>query len=287
MCFSSWMRNWTSTRFPRSWAQHRPTPPRFRPQLEVLEGRDVPSTLTVTNNLDNGAVGSLRYEIGVAQSGDTIVFDNSLKGTTITVGSTLDINKSLAIEGLGAKNLAISGGNQSASTGYWRVFEVDRWDAFGQRVQATLSGMTIENGIAATGNVAFYGQADGQGGGILNLGTLTLSGCTATGNNGSDGGGGIANEIGGTLTISGSTVSGNFAAYDGGGIYNDGTLTLSGSTVTKNSTGYGEQGGGIYNDYSGVLTILSSTVNGNKPDDLYNLGSWSADKSSKIGKVGP
>src|SRR5262249_18748319 len=53
----------------------------FRPRLEVLEGREVPSTLTVTNNLDNGSVGSLRYETGIAQSGDTIVFARGVTGS--------------------------------------------------------------------------------------------------------------------------------------------------------------------------------------------------------------
>src|SRR6516162_1208819 len=61
-------------------------PPRFRPQLEVLEDRWMPSTLTVTNNLDNGSVGSLRYEIGQAKKGDTIVFAPSLNGQTILLG---------------------------------------------------------------------------------------------------------------------------------------------------------------------------------------------------------
>src|SRR5262249_60961658 len=60
---------------------------RFRPQLEVLEGRDVPSTLTVTNNLDftiyGEPPGSLRYEIEMAAPRDTIVFDPSPNGTTI------------------------------------------------------------------------------------------------------------------------------------------------------------------------------------------------------------
>jgi hypothetical protein len=60
--------------------------PRIRPQLEVLEDRDVPSTLTVTNNLDSGA-GSLRAQIGAAQPGDTLNFAPSLNGQTITLTS--------------------------------------------------------------------------------------------------------------------------------------------------------------------------------------------------------
>src|SRR5262249_952225 len=46
----------------------------FRPRLEALEDRWLPSTLTVLNNLDSGP-GSLRADIAAAQSGDTIVFD--------------------------------------------------------------------------------------------------------------------------------------------------------------------------------------------------------------------
>src|SRR6266487_1364136 len=84
----------------------------FRPRLEVLEDRWMPSILTVTNNLDTDRFtppipGSLRYEIGVAQSGDTIVFSQSLKGQTLTLnGEELYIDKSLDIDGLGSKNLA-------------------------------------------------------------------------------------------------------------------------------------------------------------------------------------
>src|SRR5262249_16503059 len=97
----SWLRNRTSLRSARRRVIAGTTVPRFRPRLEVLEGRDVPSTLTVTNNLDapSAPVGSLRYEIAAAQSGDTIVFDNSLKGRTIALtGGELLVNKSLNIQ---------------------------------------------------------------------------------------------------------------------------------------------------------------------------------------------
>ena len=61
----------------------------FRPTLEAMEDRWVPSTLTVLNNLDSGA-GSLRAAINTANidnNGDHILFDHSLSGQTIKLTS--------------------------------------------------------------------------------------------------------------------------------------------------------------------------------------------------------
>jgi hypothetical protein len=80
---------------------------RVRPRLEFLEDRRLPSTLTVTNNLDSGS-GSLRADIAAAQSGDTINFDPSLNGQTITLNSELFIGgpiHNLTIQGPGAGQL--------------------------------------------------------------------------------------------------------------------------------------------------------------------------------------
>src|SRR5262249_51851104 len=149
----------------RSTPARRPAP-RFRLQLETLEGRDVPSTLTVTNNLDSGA-GSLRAEIAAARSKDTIVFAPSVDGATITLSSgQLEISKNVTIQGPGAGLLTVSGDLHS------RVFQVDN------KVTVTLSGMTISNGHAG-----FVGTVyNNDGGGILNLGTLTISSCILSGN---------------------------------------------------------------------------------------------------------
>src|SRR5215471_3298642 len=155
MSFFSWLRNRASLWSPQTRTQHRPAGPRFRPQLEALEDRWLPSTLTVLNNLDNGA-GSLRYEIGKAHSGDTIVFAPSLDGQTITLTSgELLINKDLTIAGPGAGQLAVSSGWAS------RIFEV------AARYGLTLSGLTIRDSGSGNDNVSLYG------GGIYNHGTLT------------------------------------------------------------------------------------------------------------------
>jgi len=115
--------------------------------------------------------------------------------------------------------------------------------------------------------------------------TTSLSGLTIARGNG----GGVANN--GTLTVSGSTVSGNSeTGYGGGGILNAGALTLSGSILTGNSAS--EAGGGIYNDTYATLTLSKCTVTQNTTTahvggaDLYNLGFFT-NKGSKIGQIGP
>lgn len=69
--------------------------------------------LTVTNANDGGS-GSLRSVVGHAKDGDTIVFDSSLAGQTITLTSgEIVIKNSIDIEGPGASSLAVSGNDTS------------------------------------------------------------------------------------------------------------------------------------------------------------------------------
>jgi hypothetical protein len=198
----------------------------FRPRVEALEGRDVPSTLTVTNNLGFGA-GLLRAEIAAAHPGDTIDFavsgriDLSSNAPFFGGGSyELVIDKSLDIEGPGAANLAINGGYIA------RVFRVIAG------VQVTISGLTIEYGNGTTG--AYDPVSDDlEGGEILNYGTLTLTGCQVSGDGVNSNAyyvGGIYNA--GTLTVLNSTVIGN-SAYEGADVFTDHLFTKQNSTIGK------------------------------------------------------
>src|SRR5262249_23316695 len=127
MSFISWLRNRTSKRS-RRWDgfQIRPTAPRFRPQLQALEDRCLPTPLKVTNTYDSGP-SSLRYEIAQATGkNNTIVFDKSLLGRTINLYSELKISTGLTIQGPGAGLLTLTtnynwGDPWGQST---RVFEV-------------------------------------------------------------------------------------------------------------------------------------------------------------------
>jgi len=338
MGLTSWLRKRLTNHVCR--AEQRPAAPRFRPRLEALEDRWLPSTLAVTTardavNASDGVV-SLREAIADANSGDTIVFDKSLVGQTITLANKeLAIDKNLTITGPGGKGLTIDGDSRS------RVFTV----AAGAEV--SISGLTLSHGNAWT-ETTWFGLSgnDGYGGAVLNLGTLSITNCLVCNSYAAKGGGGVTNF--GTMTITGSTVSGNrmdpaggnlsggrgiynlgtmtisasiVANNSGGGVFNSGDMTISGSSVTRNTTGavwgggienysgtltligstvsgntagkssLGEgRGGGIYNWASASLAVFSSTITSNHADvgaDLYNLGDFTEDSSSRIGHVAP
>jgi hypothetical protein len=210
--------------------------------LQGLEERWVPSTLTVTNNLDSGA-NSLRAEIALANNKDTIVFAPSLSGQTIALtGGELLVNKNLTIQGPGAGHLTVS-------SVYGRVFDIQAGTT------ATIGGLTIAGGAQGLGPI---------GGGIYNAGTLTLSADTLSGNLAIQGGG-IYNDGSGNLTVSGCTLSNNAAVSgSGGGLYNVGAATVSNSTLSGNTAegdGYDAGGGGMAN--FGVLTVKGCTITGN------------------------
>ena len=208
------------------------------------------ATFTVTNTGDNGGInpppgagtGTLRQAIidaNGAAGADTINFQAGLTGTIILASALPQITQDLTISGPGAGVLTVSGNH------LYQVFRIDI-----AAVTVSISDLTISNG-----------KSD-DGGGIFNLGTLTVSNSTLSGNLSGNsapsfGGGGILNI--GTLTVTTSTLSGNSAASEGGGILNLGTLTLTNSTLSRNSAG--SSGGGIFN--RGTLTVTNGTLAGN------------------------
>jgi hypothetical protein len=134
----------------------------------------------------------------------------------------------------------------------------------------TLQETTVSGGRSSSvngGGVANYG-------GTLTLTNSTISGNSARGFSGSDGGG-VWNS--GTVTMTSSTITGNSIHYSsGGGVWNSGTFTLTNSTISGNYGGGssgGGNGGGVWNDYGGTLTLTNSTIADNSVGiDGYNGG---------------
>lgn len=180
---------------------------------------------------------TLRDAMTFASSGATITF--SVTGTITLAHGQLIIIKNVTIAGPGADRLAVDGNRQT------REFLVTD-------VTATISGLTMQNGLEQGGNTDFFG------GGILNFGTLTLTNVALVHNISAElEGGGIWNR--GVLTISGSTIVGN-ASGNGGGILNShlGTLTITNSTVFSDTAAVGA---GIQD--AGTMTLINSTVTQN------------------------
>lgn len=252
--------------------------------MAVLEDRCVLSTLTVTSSADDGSQNhTLRYAVAHAQSGDTILLTAAVKGPIVLTEGELILSRDVTIESVPSRTPTISGGGSS------RVFEV----AAGTDV--SLINIQISGGNGLADNMAGATFTDGNGGAILNFGTLTISGCNISGNSGTatsaNGfnafGGAILNDGGavtvtnctltnnsavnggaiadfGSLTVSGSTLSGNSAGL-GGAISITGAATVTGSTISNNSAG--GVGGGVF-FFSGTLALSGSTLSG----DTSSLG---------------
>jgi hypothetical protein len=200
-----------------------------------------------------------------------------LPANTITLGPQLVVNHG---------NMAIVGdeGNPTGTVikgGTDRVMEV--------KASATvrLAGLEITKGHTPDGGFApslYTENVVGNGGGILNKGSLTLEHVVVTENhtgkgdlgmngpsesNGGSGGrggsgGGIFNEPGANLTIRQSTISKNFTGDGGrGGEGGQGVNALGHfpNGGDGGSGGASGDGGGIYN--AGTLTVDGSTISGN------------------------
>jgi hypothetical protein len=216
------------------------------------------NVLTDTGGERCPATCSLRAALATARAGDEIQF--SVTGTILLSQGQLVVDKNVTITGPGESSLAIDG-NQAS-----RVLQVN------SGVTATLSGLTIQNGVG--------GEFVVGGGGIFNNGTLTLTNCTLSGNNVYDGydgietsgvGGGILNF--GTAVLTNCTLSGNGAPV--GGIANTGDLTLTNSIVSDNRANdieLGGEGGGIYNTDTATLRVTNSTISGNSGRGILNFG---------------
>jgi hypothetical protein len=141
---------------------------RFRPRLEAMEDRCVPSTWTVTSAFDDISRNSLRSTIQVAKSGDTIQFAPTIDYIRLNSEyGPLILDKNLTIEGRSGHLVPISGVNAE------RVLAVNS----GVNVTLNYLGLTEGNG-----RDPFNPSSNGKGGAALNFGTLTINSCRLYGN---------------------------------------------------------------------------------------------------------
>jgi hypothetical protein len=202
---------------------------------------------------------SLRQAIALANadSGDVVVFDPALSGSTITLTQgAIAITGSMTVAGLGAKNLTISGGGTSS------IFVVEPLEG---RPSVTLSGLTLTKG---------------NDGAIYVVGTLAVQDCIVTANAGgpaitvtdlghlylvqsvvsSNVDGGIYGDSS-DISVTGSTIAGNSKTGDGAGIAGHySSLSIGKSTITGNTATH--NGGGLWM-YGGSLKMTYSSVTGN------------------------
>ncbi|MFT4546778.1 MAG: hypothetical protein ACI8XO_003344 [Verrucomicrobiales bacterium] len=224
----------------------------------------------VTQDDDSGRFTLRSLLQGIPAATDpTLTFSASLNGETITLNSQITIDKDVTISstGLGG-GITISGdrnknGQPDADTDS-RVFEIKT------NTTVALEMLTISGGVA------------NSGGGILNDGSLNLTGITLSGNTAPGlGGGGITNEFEGTVNLNACTVSGNRTGENAafaGGILNYGTVIVEVSTFSGNSSG-GSGGGAIFN--YGILEINNSSFFRN----TANLSYGGAISNARPGKA--
>jgi hypothetical protein len=201
------------------------------------------SPQVVTSTLDDGSAGTLRYAVLNLCPGGTVSFNLPAGPQTITLASSLTINKDATITGPTSQSVTINGNGN-------RVLTITSGNV-------SISNLTVSGGNAGAGD----------GGGLLNSssGTITLTGMLFTGNTAVNGGG-IAGTAG-TINILNSTISGNTSIASGGGIFNQaGTLNLTNVTVSNNRANSdnsgAETGGGLFRT-AGTVTLKNTIVAGN------------------------
>ncbi|MBX3012695.1 MAG: CSLREA domain-containing protein [Caldilineaceae bacterium] len=166
----------------------------------------------------------------------------------------LDIHAAVSIQGAGAEQTRIQAG-ATVGSAVDRVFQVM------QTAEVLFADLTIEHGSP---------EPDGNGGGILNMGQITindsvLSNNHAYGDEPGQGGGALYNGPNSVATLNNSHVRQNQATTglgNGGGIFNGphAILVINGGSINQNSTA--RAGGGIEND-AGIVTLNNLSLTNN------------------------
>jgi len=214
----------------------------------------VPPPPPPTVGCGDGSYPTIQAAVEAAPAGATI------EVCAGTYKENVTINKNVTIRGRqGAANTIVDGMQRD------RVFDIKYLTV------VTLEGLTIRNGVRQDSK---YGDPDG--GGIKNLGMLTINNSVVSGNSARFAGG-ILNSNVGTLTVNNSLVTGN-SSLRGAGIWCYGTVTVNNSTFSGNRT-IG-QGAGISN--AGRLSVNNSIFSGNQGESggIFNARQLTVNNSA-------
>jgi hypothetical protein len=190
-------------------------------------------------------------------------------GTLTLTNSTVRFNRAIGLIGGGIANFHILTLVDSAVT--------ENSGSFGGGIATgTLGSLTtlINSVVSGNSSVANNGilSIEGTGGGLSNIGTMTLTNSTVSANDAEFDGGGIYQggsvyDFAGTITLINSTVSGNDAGRSGGGIgVRSGVVHAFNATITNNRADANLDaagvGGGVWNS-GGVFNFANTILAGN------------------------
>src|SRR5262249_42704880 len=163
-----------------------PRPQGNAPDIGAFESPFAHNRILVTSLADSGP-GTLRAAITQADMDnpettlDTITFAPSVRGTITLLSALPDLSHTLTIDGPGPSALTVA--RSFDANDFFRIFTVPAG------ADVTISGLTISGGDLV---------GDGDGGGIYNAGTLTVTHCNVSDNliDYGGAGGGIYNSAG-------------------------------------------------------------------------------------------
>jgi hypothetical protein len=240
-------------------ASRKPASRSRRPRFELLELRALLSGMTfaplpLVPDSNNTADNNLRSAITLSNADATADTDtiNLSAGTySLSLGQLSVTNTTV-----GHSLMIVGEGSTGANPTIITTTTLDRILSISSGATVTLENLEITGGTAETDSAG--GTTEADGGGINNVGTLTLTNVAIVGNTAK------------------ATVVGEIAR--GGGIFSTGSLTITGTTLVNNliqnnsalaaagnsSIGGGEaDGGGIYSNSTVNVSISQTTISGN------------------------
>ena len=224
------------------------------------------TTLNDTTDPNDGLL-SLREALAEAAGEDTVMFDSSLAGGTITLAQgQLEITKSVTVTASDLEDgITIDAGGASRAVNITGMkVTLENLTVTGGNAADNGAGICNNGGSLILNNIGFAdNSATGSGGALYSTGSVNLTDCDFTNNTAGISGGAILST--GGITVTNGVFSGNSAGDDGGAIATTGSFTITDSSFTGNSTV--DDGGAIYfESISGMIDTVVFTSNSAQDD---------------------